>query len=50
MNEHAQAIHNFLSNHYAAEEWPTLRLQAEQWTATQPLNGAQTLGRNPHLP
>ena len=47
MNEHAQAIHNFLSNHYAAEEWPTLRLQAEQWTATQPLKGLKLLDATP---
>ena len=47
MNEHAQAIHNFLSNHYAAEEWPTLRLQAEQWAATQPLKGLKLLDATP---
>lgn len=47
MNTNAQAIHEYLSHFYEAEEWPTLRHQAEQWAATQPLQGLKLLDATP---
>ena len=47
MNKNAQAIHEYLSNFYEPEEWPTLRHQAEQWAVTQPLQGLKLLDATP---
>ncbi|MBE6419291.1 MAG: hypothetical protein E7031_04095 [Akkermansiaceae bacterium] len=47
MNEKASKIRVYLDEHYAADEWPTLRWQAEEWAKTEPLAGLKLLDATP---
>lgn len=47
MNAHVANLKAYLTEHYAAEEWPTLLEQAEQWAKTRPLEGLKILDATP---
>lgn len=47
MNENARQILRYLNDFYAADEWPTLRQQAEEWAVTRPLEGLKVLDATP---
>lgn len=47
MTENICNIQRFLDAHYAADEWPTLRWQAEEWAKTRPLAGLKLLDATP---
>lgn len=47
MNENVGKIREYLDNFYTADEWPTLRQQAEDWAKTRPLEGLKLLDATP---
>ena len=47
MNAHVANLKAYLTEHYAAEEWPTLLEQAEQWRRSRPLEGLRILDATP---
>lgn len=47
MNDNAARIAEYLDTFYKPEEWPTLRAQAEEWSATRPLEGLRVLDATP---
>lgn len=47
MNAQAEKIRDYLSSHYAPEEWPTLLWQAEEWSRNRPLEGLRVLDGTP---
>ncbi len=47
MTDKIRHIQQFLEQHYAADEWPTLRWQAEEWATTRPLAGLKVLDATP---
>lgn len=47
MNANALAIREYLDRFYTAEEWPTLRNQAQQWAISRPLEGLRLLDATP---
>ena len=47
MTDNIRNLQLFLDEHYAADEWPTLRWQAEEWAKTRPLAGLKLLDATP---
>lgn len=47
MDSRVGDIRKYLSEHYPAEEWPTLLAQAEEWGGTRPLAGLRILDATP---
>lgn len=47
MNENARKIATYLERYYEADEWPTLRRQAEEWAEFLPLQGLKLLDATP---
>ncbi len=47
MNEAAQRIKDYLLPFYPEQEWPTLLQQAEEWSASRPLEGLRILDATP---
>lgn len=47
MNETVGKLRAYLDENYAANEWPTLLWQAEEWAKTRPLEGLKLLDATP---
>lgn len=47
MNAFAEKIQSYLNEHYADDEWPSLRHQAAEWATTMPLQGLKILDATP---
>ncbi len=47
MNDAAQRIKDYLLTIYPEQEWPTLLAQAEEWSASRPLEGLRILDATP---
>ena len=47
MTPQVEKLHAYLNGFYQPEEWPTLLAQAEEWSATKPLEGLNILDATP---